>query len=97
MNRGSFDCSFLLLLCFCCFHIRKQRFFLILYGIYRRYKCLSKCRNDSAINNTGSFIFFLSFLRNFCGRELNRTSNVLYDKFDLCNEEIDVRAKTYDL
>ena len=40
---------------------------------------------------------FKSFLRNFCGRELNRTSNVLYDKFDLCNEEIDVRAKTYEL
>ena len=79
------------------FSYPKAEVFLILYGIYRRYKCLSKCRNDSAINNTGSFIFFLSFLRNFFRRELNRTSNVLYDKFDLCNEEIDVRAKTYEL
>ena len=79
------------------FSYPKAEVSLILYGIYRRYKCLSKCRNDSAVNNTGSFIFFLSFLRNFCGRELNRTSNVLYDKFDLCNEEIDVRAKTYEL
>ena len=96
MNRGSFDDSFLCCYAFAVF-ISESRGFLILYGIYRRYKCLSKCRNDSAINNTGSFIFFLSFLRNFFRRELNRTSNVLYDKFDLCNEEIDVRAKTYEL
>ena len=91
----------LILVFFCCYafavFISESGGFLRLYGTYRRYKCLSKCGNDSAINNTGSFIFFPSFLRNSCGRELNRTSNVLYDKFDLCNKEVDVRAKTYEL
>ena len=43
VNRGSFDCSFLLLLCFCCYHFRKLIDFSTLYGIYRRYGCLSKC------------------------------------------------------
>ena len=50
MNRGSFDCSFLLLLCFCCFHFLKQRDFYTSYGIYRRYGCLSKCRNNLLLN-----------------------------------------------
>ena len=58
MNRGSFDCSFLLLLCFCCFHFLKQRDFCTSHGIYRRYGCLSKRRNNLLINNTYSSIFF---------------------------------------
>ena len=43
VQSGSFDCSFLLLLCFCCYHFRKLIDFSTLYGIYRRYGCLSKC------------------------------------------------------
>ena len=61
MNRGSFDCSFLLL-CFCCFHFLKQRDFYTSYGIYRRYGCLSKCRHNLLMNNTYSSIFFPLFL-----------------------------------
>ena len=75
MNRGNFaGLQISWLLCFCCFHFRKQRDFSILNGIYQRYGCLSKCRNDLLINNKYVlFHLFPSFLRNFCGRELNRT------------------------
>ena len=31
------------MLCFCCYHFRKLIDFSTLYGIYRRYGCLSKC------------------------------------------------------
>ena len=65
MNRGSFDCSFLLLLCFCCFHFLKQRDFCTSHGIYRRYGCLSKRRNNLLMNNTYSSIFFPLFLETY--------------------------------
>ena len=63
MNCGSFDCSFLLLLCFCCFYFLKQRDFYTSCGIYWRYGCLSKCRNNLLMNNTYSCIFFPLFLK----------------------------------